>query len=985
MGHQQRGRFPFFVILAILPIYLFLWGLPEVAFSAPPAQVLVLQSYHQGYKWTDDITQGILQTFEHSGMSVQVHLEYMDTKKAPLKELEPQLVSLYKKKYGPASFDLLLSADDNAFTFLMKHRETLFGDTPWVFCGVNYLEPTRLTKARNLTGVNEAADLWRGIDLALRLHPNTEKVYFVYDRTPTGARIEEHLEQILPNYQDQIEIVRLDRISMKDLEEVLSQAAQNSLVFYSFFFRDQQNQFFEYDESIQRVVNASPVPVYIAWDFSIGSGAVGGYLTSGIAQGEAAAQMGLRVLAGENASEIPPQLFSPNRYVFDYRALERFKIPMNLLPEGSTILNQPSTSYKIDRETFGIAVAGIIAGLAILVMMIMLNLMRHRSQRLLKVSEARLRNMVENLPAGAIYSDEETFSFNRAAEDWLGYARNEIDTFAQWRQTIFGPNYEETEALWRQEERYGFPRILRNLPIFDSTGGRHYCDLSVYQDEKRYVILLYDTTDRKETEEALTDSELRHRTLADSLPMNVFVKSSDLVYTFCNAAYASLLKLPPGQVLGKSDFDLHPPEQARWYQQSDKKVLSTREMVKQDEILVVRGQRRTIHTIKVPLPDREGGVAGVVGIFWDVTEERKAEQALREALAKVKQSKEQMDIILQTVSDGLIVSQRDGHVRVMNDAAQALYQKHLHTTGGDTIDEIFDGPLNAYLTKLYSESDPPMVADLKLKNGRRKKARILEARSNYLTEENDRRSGAVTLLREVTEERELVQLKNEFLSMAAHELRTPMTSVMGYSELLLENEFPEDQVREFIQEIYDSSQALDSLVGELLDVVRIESGRPIPMDLVPCELHSVLAKAVKQISLRYPDHNFQLISQEQPPEDVLADAGKMRQVIDNILSNAAKYSHKAGEIQVIEEAESSLYRVRINDNGIGMTNEQASRIFDRFYRAEQTEAKIPGLGIGMSIVKAIVDAHDGKLSVNSDPGEGTEVTVELPRQTPEKG
>jgi signal transduction histidine kinase len=246
----------------------------------------------------------------------------------------------------------------------------------------------------------------------------------------------------------------------------------------------------------------------------------------------------------------------------------------------------------------------------------------------------------------------------------------------------------------------------------------------------------------------------------------------------------------------------------------------------------------------------------------------------------------------------------------------------------------------------------------------------------------------ILYFRDVTHEIEVDRLKSEFLSTAAHELRTPMSSIFGFTELMLARDPDADTRREFLQVIYKQSELMIAIINELLDLSRIEARRGKDFNLegmsVSPFLQEVIANFLPPDSRQMPVAAISGL----PDIQIKADRTKLTQAINNILSNAYKYSPDGGNVEVSivlpatgepQDAEKQI-GIRITDEGIGMTEEQTSHIFERFYRADRS-GKIPGTGLGMSIVKEIVAFHNGQITVDSTPGKGTRTTIWLPVAT----
>jgi PAS domain S-box-containing protein len=243
-------------------------------------------------------------------------------------------------------------------------------------------------------------------------------------------------------------------------------------------------------------------------------------------------------------------------------------------------------------------------------------------------------------------------------------------------------------------------------------------------------------------------------------------------------------------------------------------------------------------------------------------------------------------------------------------------------------------------------------------------------------------------VRDVTYETEVDQMKTEFLATAAHELRTPMASIYGFAELLLNRQMKPERQREMIATIHRQSQLLVAIVNELLDLARIEARRGQDFEIETLDLAGLLNQIVGDFkppegreapALRVPE--------EHASVPVRVDRLKLHQALGNVLSNAYKYSPEGGAVDMSvvhergREGVPAWVGVQVRDHGLGMTPEQLARVSERFYRADSS-GNIPGTGLGMSIVKEIVELLGGRLALNSTFGQGTTVTIWLPGAEP---
>ena len=242
----------------------------------------------------------------------------------------------------------------------------------------------------------------------------------------------------------------------------------------------------------------------------------------------------------------------------------------------------------------------------------------------------------------------------------------------------------------------------------------------------------------------------------------------------------------------------------------------------------------------------------------------------------------------------------------------------------------------------------------------------------------------ILYFREITHETELDQLKSEFLSTAAHELRTPMASIYGFAELLLSHDFDEESRREFLTIILKQSELMTSILNELLDLARIEArrGKDFVIEILPAQ--ALITQVVRSFIL--PEGRCTpTLKMPATTLFLIADHKKTYQAILNVLSNAYKYSSGEVIIELMNDpqpASPPTVGIRITDCGIGMTPEQQARVFERFYRADSS-GKITGTGLGMSIVQEIVLLHGGQVMLESTIGKGTSVTLWLPAEARE--
>ena len=364
--------------------------------------------------------------------------------------------------------------------------------------------------------------------------------------------------------------------------------------------------------------------------------------------------------------------------------------------------------------------------------------------------------------------------------------------------------------------------------------------------------------------------------------------------------------------------------------------------------------------------------------------------------ASLQDRTEQLNAIFDLSPDGFVSFDAQSHVKYANPAFFRM--TGLESTEIIGLDEVIfsarlakgclDPGAFPNLAELKSElaaSNPLGHGESSLPAMKRQRQLIeLAGPGNHVLELGLRLSTAETVsqilyFREVTHETEVDRMKSEFLSHAAHELRTPMASIFGYAEMMMAQRFSEDEQEEFLGIIHRQCGLMIAIINELLDLARIDDRRGKDFKFSSIDASQLVREVIADFGVPAAQ---QAVVLDTPAQAcwVRADASKLMQAVRNILSNAYKYSPGGGvvSISVINADSDSQVSVgiRVTDHGLGMTSEQAARICERFYRVD-TSGNIPGTGLGMSIVKEIMELHGGQVEIQSQLGAGTSVTLRL--------
>ncbi|MDC7238314.1 MAG: diguanylate cyclase [Sphaerochaetaceae bacterium] len=304
-----------------------------------PYKILYLNSYHNGYTWSDEIYFGIVTVFESSNHPYEIDIEYMDTQRSMSQQYLNNLNEIYTYKYKNANYDLIIASDDAAYNFLRTEGEQIFGLTPIVFCGVNSFNESDIKDLPRFTGVVETYDISGTIELALKQNPKTKTIYYINDDSLTGKSIMKEIEPVIDNYSDEINFIRIDGKNYHEIVEKCENLPSDSIVLFLIYFTDRLNNHFAYDEAINILYNNCNRPIYGIWDFHLGHGILGGKLVSGLNQGELAANQALEILNGTNPIDIEVITEDTTTYSFDYNILKKYNLSSEDLPKDSKLIN----------------------------------------------------------------------------------------------------------------------------------------------------------------------------------------------------------------------------------------------------------------------------------------------------------------------------------------------------------------------------------------------------------------------------------------------------------------------------------------------------------------------------------------------------------------------------------------------------------------------------------------------------------------------
>lgn len=479
---------------------------------------------------------------------------------------------------------------------------------------------------------------------------------------------------------------------------------------------------------------------------------------------------------------------------------------------------------------------------------------------------------------------------------------------------------------------------------------------------------------------ALTSNQSMLSATIDGSPYSVIVTDAEFNVTTINAAARRQFGLELRDVVGLKLRRLLPRVQQDVFQPS---VISS---WPEEEEGAQTFESQGVRLNGEPF-DTEVSVARVVTpvapefvfMLRDITAENRAREALLERTAR-------LNTVLSLSTEGIVFFDREQRLSYINPSMLDLLQPL-------RVDQLMGSTLGQFEKMLASRSHAehpyqPIVLQpdgtLRVRTEEQAPSFTLLGAGERILTRTWKQAGReheelVVFFRDVTQQVTLDRMKSEFLSSAAHELRTPLTSILGFSDLMIQYPMPEAERLDLLKTIRSQSALLVNIINEMLDLSRIEARRGKDFKPQHCVLAQLCDEAASGMSMPGDDRVVR-VEHQDPTLLLWVDTDKMRQVLNNLLSNAYKFSAGQGDVVLRTEPcwvdGNRWARIQVEDQGIGMTPEQVERAFERFFRADSS-GHIPGTGLGLALVKEIVELSGGRVKLYSEPGRGTRVEVLL--------
>ena len=476
---------------------------------------------------------------------------------------------------------------------------------------------------------------------------------------------------------------------------------------------------------------------------------------------------------------------------------------------------------------------------------------------------------------------------------------------------------------------------------------------------------------REKFQEALREAMDRYHSLMESVRDVIFAVSPAGRFESLNSAFGALTGFASQEWLGTRVMGLIHPEDRRRAIDAFRLTFSGHPVPPFEFRIRHASGSWVFVECSLTVQIQTGVVSSVTGIARDVTASRRAKAELIIRDRAMAATSEGILITDATLPGNPITFVNHGFERLSGFSESEALGKGLDLLRGpETAQETLDSLQRAFT------NCQPLTVEMKARrcDGQSLWVRIV---ITPVRDDQNRPANFVAIVSDISPQKEAERMKNEFVSTVSHELRTPLTSLRGFAELMLDRDYPPEKQKKFIQIIHRESTRLSTLINDFLDVQRMEAGRQ-DYHFSKVRLPQVLDDSAALFRPTSPIHTFEVVYPDDLPE-IRADVDRLRQITTNLLSNAVKFSPQGGAVSLTARREGAMVVISVADQGIGIAPEAAGRLFEKFYRVDNTATrKIGGTGLGLSIVKQIVDAHGGRVWVESQPGEGTRFLFTLP-------
>ncbi len=986
---------------------------------------LLILSRDMTHPWTSTIVDSMMKELHNFLFDLRIDAVELNAERNYNEVLFEKRLATRFEKISQNYYDIIITLGDPALDVLLKNRDKAKLSAPVVFAG--YEKDTSNLKDiyPNLTGVRQKTNIEKTIQQGIKFYPDTKKILVVCDSTKNGLILKSRLNKIKIG-EVKIETIGTNGESISEILDKIESEPINTITLLSAQAGIKESDYRTSAALAIDMGDSSKRP-YLICDISmLGYGALGGWFSNPEEQAKCLMWLAEETLKNGSAKKIK-LTETQARPFFDWRIIEREHLDQSKLPPYSIIKNQPANFFDLYRTQIIAAAFAFVAMICVFSSHIYISHRAHgRTIKMLKSFPGRLGVFDENGNVLFINTGRNFETANiKHINDLVALS---CDMFVDEAKIALEQGVRRTFEYTHGESHRAV--IISPLPeeIFN---------------KKTAVWVATDTTELSQAREVAerlerenSRAQARYRRAArlwsiviDSIPTNFFVKDADnnFRYVLCNDALAKFLGKKKEKIIGKIDTEIFDDkQQAEIFRARDAKIMAQSKSEAFEEYCIdAHGEMRCMQTIKLPFVDEDGGKM-LIGMSNDVTELNslyKTQIAMTECLEKIlanKDGKEGASFALKVLceqtgaSRGVILKLRTNNTltsyseytssglnKIFENVELSTPPTDSEWTSFENLDknsEMFDEKWRDIIKqndirfmrafRVDADGKPWGYILVMDKNGTfindDAKKKAIRSFANFIEVIIEREYARVQLLSALEEARKANKTKSYFIASVSHEIRTPLNGVIGFAELLRDENVSKEEREQYLESIVFGGNALLQLVNDVLDLSKLESGS---IKILPelSDFKSIADGVEKLFALKAAEKQIELLL--DIPDDMpilMFDKMKIRQILLNLVGNAVKFTSQ-GYVSVWAKFEpnnssTGTFTFAVTDTGEGISKENIEKIMDPFMQLKlvrDSDGFNQGTGLGLPISKRLAEKMGGEIWLESELSKGSTFGVTL--------
>ena len=948
--------------------------------------------------------EGTIRGVFHQSIDPEVELfpEYFDFARFPIEQYAATNIQYLRDRYANQQIDLILVTTGFALEFVLSHRDELFPKAPIVFCATADGEIIRPQLPPNVTGVVGHFDIERTLKLIFTLQPNVTEIVFVGGTSTFDRFWEEQTRKVLERFADRTRFRWITDESLNQTAHELSKLPPTSAVFYVSMLRDGEGHSMTATDAVRDLCRVSKAPVYGFTSHFLDAGAVGGAVFDFGVNGRKAAELVLKILRGEWVPAGSPELEIRNPVAINWEALKKWNLSESRVPAGAEMRNMPAGLWETHRTLIVWTVFVVLVQSTLIVGWLAQRLWRRRAELSLHESEQRFQATADAAPvlmwmAGP---DKLCTFFNQTWLDFTG--RTMEQEFGNgWAEGVHPDDLDNCLNAYSVAFDARKPFLLeyrlrrhdgeycwlmdRGVPRSDAAGGF-----------LGYIGACVDTTELRKKDEALHEFEQRVTLATDAAHLGVWER--DLVNNnfWISDKARELFQFHTAEPVSYRQFrERTHPDDLQLSDLARSRAVETKGGYELEyRVLLPDKTLRWISGRACCVLDENGKVTRLLGVLMDVTDRKRAEE-------KLAQLSQRNEMILNSAAEGILGLDLKGNHTFANAAAarmlgyepEELVGHHSHTMWHHTKTDGTPYPIeecNIYAAYRDGKTHTSTTEVFWRKDG----TSFPVDYSSRPVFDQDRIVGAVVTFMDISARKQLeeegrrrreqlelltrVSLLGEMTGSLAHELNQPLAAIASNANAAMrfidKGKLEPEKLREILVDIVDDGHRAHEIIHNVRNTIKKGSTLRQKIDLN--EVISHVAHLVQPDA--WMNSSKLNTSSDKDLPKVEADPVQIQQVLVNLISNAFQAMREVPVNQ--REVEVTAHRngaeeicVSVRDHGMGLVNGAEEKIFEQFFTT-----KADGLGMGLAIVRSIIESHSGKIAAENAVGGGARFSFTLP-------